>query len=1005
MPNKSLLRLLITLIALFGSGAHCWAQATPARIVYPIGDYQLGKRLLFEGLTAAASHTFETTYALSRILRNQHGIDAVPSLCRNGQALYHAGDLPAALSNLNAGLSLAYATRYWTAYINDIPTTLRPIELADGRIAWVSEQRVSRLAVYPDAWPVAIGTQALLVETQDPDRRLALTYEMIWIDAIEMFYSQAMALRLRNELLGPLTEHYPLTAQLESMYSSIRSDMPEILQRCQNVCNAIAMRGLRRSEIQVRNLLEQNLTLDSGFDHPLTSIALLELANIAISQGNIKEAQLRAGQASLLAARLNQIDVLAESLGLLIRVAEEVQPGQGLAIAENALRWVDTRFGLAYLTTIAAAMESASRTRSNSAYATLEKRFNDVFKNAEVQLPHLRAAYYATQIRQQANFGNIVASRKAWQQLVAAATGSESKSPLLPNLLQATSIQIALREGEVAKRQLIDRLSKAVERPTPAQWISASWQSLVWDNLPLNDLYTIMESEAASRNVADRTIQLLADWHDRQLRVSDPLLHRSLAFRAQLRSDAVDMENPGDELKKFHNQYAPLKQRLKDLDAQWNAFRTTAKIDGSTWSTEQKRIWTQLLQSASSQYADYLIESASAISIPNQQSQSLDFEAVRSLLKPDQAILGFFQSTDFLWGYLITRESSNVWLVPNSKQAYALQTKLLNMLGAYADYGTLMQSISSSNDWPMVSRELCKTLIPEDIQTRLASIKHLKIVPHKQLWLLPFGTLVSSVARESTYWQAKYYISYASSLSSANFSDETLAQSSHTAMLARSNFFTPVSGIDQQLQDGVTQSLPAESTTLIPLTKDAITNYPFAALNADAVVIASDLVLNDSTGTEFVKFRDQTLSLDTADTVELSSPNFLFLLGLAPHSAAQLYQNPQLIQSWLYNQTLLGTRQILWQQWPVAGESTAVIARELLNRSDSPASVSLQTSILNLWEFQLNSDQEPRFAPPNRSADATLLSGKLPVFWGGWKLTTNYLLPTKSSPNGLVNQN
>ncbi len=100
--------LIFSIVLLNLSGAltpieNSFAQTATPRLVYPIGDYRVGKRLMFEGLTPAASHSFETSYRLSRTINEQHGIDAVPSLCRNGQALYLAGDLPAALSNINAG--------------------------------------------------------------------------------------------------------------------------------------------------------------------------------------------------------------------------------------------------------------------------------------------------------------------------------------------------------------------------------------------------------------------------------------------------------------------------------------------------------------------------------------------------------------------------------------------------------------------------------------------------------------------------------------------------------------------------------------------------------------------------------------------------------------------------------------------------------------------------------------------------------------------------------------
>ncbi len=263
------------------------------------------------------------------------------------------------------------------------------------------------------------------------------------------------------------------------MYGDMSPRMPEMLQRCQNVCYAIILRGLGKTD-RAKNLLEQNLTLDSGFDHPLTTIALLELATIAASKGQIDEVEIRSGQASLLAARLNQIDLLAESLPMLTEAADTLKPGEGLKIAEAVLRWVDADFGLPYLTTTATACRSAARDRNTAAFESQEPRFNRLAKNREIQLPHLQAMVYAAQIKHFATKGNANASQTAWKQLVNIATGGSSPSPLLPKLLQATSIQLALNEGGVPKSTLMEKLNALVQRPSDAEWLLSPWQSLVW---------------------------------------------------------------------------------------------------------------------------------------------------------------------------------------------------------------------------------------------------------------------------------------------------------------------------------------------------------------------------------------------------------------------------------------------------------------------------------------------------------------------------------------------
>ncbi len=979
------------------------AQASATRLVYPIGDFHVGKRLMFDGLTAAASHAFETSYRLSRTLDDQHGIDAVPSLCRNGQALYLSGDLTGALSNLNAGLSLSYASRFWTAYIDQIPIVLRPVEISDGRIAWVAEQRVSRLAIYPDAWPVVIGATSVIVEAKNPVNGLNLSYEPIFLDAVETFLSQAVALRIRNRLLGSLTEHYSLSKQLESMYAEVNPRMPEMLQRCQNICHAITLNGIGRSR-QAKTLLEQNLTLDTGFDFPLTSIALLELANIAIDEKDFAQAKLRAGQASLLAARLQQFDILAESLDVLTNCADYEEPGQGLRIAENVLRWMEADFGLVYLTTLSNACHSAALSRNINAYNLHSTKFDRAIRIKEVLLPHLQASVFASRIKLNMSKNNPDNAKTSLKQLIGIATGSDTPTAILPQLVQATSIQIANREGNMPKKVLFAELSKLVQRPTDSQWMRDPWGSMVWDNLPLNDLYAMQASYLAASGTPEEFVQLLSDWHERQLRIQDPLLERALAFRRLLQYDAAKLsaeQKPAVE--KLQARYNSLTTRSALLNERFTQLKLVAKPDGSDWSNDWHREWSQLVGLCTSQSKDYFTEASGTIHLPSLNGESIDFASLRNDLSDEQAIVGFFKHENMLWGYYISKVETQYWVIPNDKNIVDLQMDLLRITAVYSDVPTLLKSLESPQDWLGVSAELTSALIPAEIEDKLSTAKQVSIVPFGRLWLLPFEMLSSGGNLATDVWLSRFAISYSLSLRSAAFSQasrETLTK----VVYSRPNFFSVENQVDSALQKSILESFDPQQTAFVTLTKENAANHPFPIAAARSVIVASDLVLQTPDTTGMVRQKDQALSILDPSMIDLVRPKELLFLDIQQKTAERAFDNPELIASWLQSQRYWGIDTLLWRQWPVNGESTEITAKELFTRTNQSFATALQSSVLNLWEVDLNSVQEQRFSAPTRRGNAQLLSGKMPIFWAGWKVTTNYPVPVKTK-NEVVERN
>ena len=166
------------------------------------------------------------------------------------------------------------------------------------------------MGAFSEAWPIALGSNDVLLESVAGQ---GMVGKMVSIDALEILRCQAIALRRRYQLLGPLAKHSPLTRPLLNAFSVDVTGQSEAIQSAMNICKALAAiaTGERAGPAQA---LTQNLSLGNGLDHPLTAVALLALADLGIESNEILVAEERAVEASIVAGRAGQLDHLAEAV-------------------------------------------------------------------------------------------------------------------------------------------------------------------------------------------------------------------------------------------------------------------------------------------------------------------------------------------------------------------------------------------------------------------------------------------------------------------------------------------------------------------------------------------------------------------------------------------------------------------------------------------------------------------------------------------------------------------
>ena len=986
-------RLFIAFAIVCIAAAPCDAQPPQAalRRIHPLGDHQLGKTLLFEGRTEAASHAFETAFRQSRSVGDRHGIDAVPVLCRNAQSLYLAGNLPAALSNANAALTLAEQSRYWVEWIEPLPTALRAVEMSDGAIAWVAEGRISRLADYPNAWPVAIGSELVFAESTPSDKQPSLRYEPILVDAVEVYLAQAVALRLRNHLLGPLAQHDPLSHRVEEAYTLQPPNVPELLLRCQNVCRAISLRALgddRRCE----SLLLENLTLDDGFDHPLTASALLELASLAADRGDYAAAAERAGQASLLAARLRQIDVLAESTTLLVRCSDAVSAGSGLRIAEDILRWSAGRWGLAEITLHTLALESASGVRDAASVAGHAQRFRRGLGDREISLPHLAVAEALVQTRMQLAAGDQVSARRSWERMLKLAGGAESPSHLFPRWLQFEQIRSMRRGNQVGIPQLTQRAEELLARPVASRWVIEPWRSIAWDNLPLDEICRwLLEDYVRSENLA-ATVRLIDLCQQRQLRAQAPLTARLYEARTALDTDPAAASAALQEpLRRYQTRHFTARIRSQEMQTLWRSLQNLA-ADGGGWSAAEHRQWEQLKEAADLHARELAWIASLSADIPRRPAPAVNLEAARQQLGEGDAVLSYLQLPGVWVGCYVDGEGGDIWTAPDDRRISAAVERLLGEVGAFAQPPDLWKRVEAPQPtWIAAASELTAALMPPAVAERAFSKRRVKIVPAGAAWNAPFEMLTpAGAASPQDCWVGRAEIGYAVSLRHAGFGADDLGPQRPSVVLSQPSFFTADSELDQQLQAELTAAIGEPVPVVLSTAKPMPANFLYPIARAARVYSAAELQLTPDAGAAIATGRQGAVAVDIDEIGLVASPNSWWWFGTDPQTARQMLERPRLLTSWLDLQRRRGGERILLRQWHSRGESTATLARELLQRVGSgSAPAALRQSVMSLWEYRFASDHESRFTlQPGRRGEPRLLEGAMPVFWGGWKLVT-----------------
>ena len=264
-------------------------------------------------------------------------LDSIVFWTMIGECNYHMGNYAQAVAMYDQSLSLymSYQRENWQTRIKLPPTIpLSSNAIQQANINWGKSIRNIKVANVPNTFQVLFGR--LDSARAINEGGLLDNPELRRVDVTEIMRCVSICLHRRTTINGPIGKYDPFNAQLVTSLST--GGALGIVEVYNKVLKGLALSSFGELD-RAQALLKTALTY-KGMDHPLTPVALLEMAKIGLAKDDLVGAKAFALEASYSAAMFNQYDLVEESLSLGTKI-HLVNSRTEFAPLKNAIVWAN----------------------------------------------------------------------------------------------------------------------------------------------------------------------------------------------------------------------------------------------------------------------------------------------------------------------------------------------------------------------------------------------------------------------------------------------------------------------------------------------------------------------------------------------------------------------------------------------------------------------------------------------------------------------------------------
>lgn len=913
----------------------------------------------------------------------------VDSICFHtmmGECYYQMGKHPQALDQYNAALNQFLASPNWMIRVQ-FPVAIQVLQPSQIRNPpWGTAARRTQYGHFP---------QTVLIQRGNIDNNAVVQQGGVVEPAHafpvviqEIVRCTAQACRRRRELLGPLASYDPLSAQVLGAMSGAIGPANHWSGAWVDVQLGCAMAAVGK-DVQAKGVLERACLAGGQFDHPLTCLALMELARIELSLGNYDNAAKTYYEASVSAFQYGDQTTVEEALRA-GHMAHIMANGKGAYPPLNtALAWAkQRRLDSIFCTVSTALAESLSLAGDpKSALAGLQAARSAIARSPMLAAKqgarlNLQTAIASYQLGQMTQGDAALASAMAFEQ---------SGSLWLFQI--AMTDKLYQVEGRISAREAFESYQKLLREPQPADWLSEPLEALaVLANPHPGSFESWFRIALIERKEVEAAIEI-ADMARRHR------FHSTTGFGGRVLSLAWVLDGP-DEV-----QTVASRQQKQDLLAAFPAYgqlQTQAvglrdklaalpflAADGAGLA-EQTALYAELAGVHARQ--EVLLRE---IALRRQPCEMLyppkrKVEDVRAALGTKQAVIDFFYSGNRLFVFMITKPELTWWEIKAPTDVSNKLVRLLRELGHVERNRAVTASLLQNDDWRKVSHELFETLLLGPQTNFPQGFEELCIVPDGVLWYVPFESLDTGKADLPQVVLSKVRIRYAPTFGLAIADGRGIRNDATTVIDA--------GRLHPQEADGATVAAAEELAREIPgslvIGRQALPAASSLATSfIDRLIVLDDIVPPDggpygwaplpfTRGTPGSEV-EQWMGLPWRGPDQILLPGFhtpaeISLKNVTPANAGQdLFLTACVLQA-------SGTRTALISRWRNGGQTAYSLMREFARELDhSSPSDAWQRSVLLALDSPLEPANEPRVQTANGGDP---LTSAHPFFWGGYML-------------------
>ena len=700
---------------------------------FPGDDYMLAREILDQGEYDDALKGFKHTW--NRAVRDVDGrwIDSICHYTMMGECLYKLGRTSEALEMYTEGVKLFIAYRDWRMRVqfSDIGPSNRGI--TSQPIPWGRSTRKSRPGQVAEKMTIGVGR----IDNSDVVRGggVARLPSLRNIRPAEIVRATAVAISRRREILGPLSKHDPLTAELVKGFNAPLTPLRHWSEAWVHLEMGLAYAANEQST-QAIEAIKKALVTGGQFDHPLTCVALLELGKLHFETGKYDEASALFEEAGYAAYFYEDEQTLEEAMRLGTVTHIVANKRDFYPPLKTVIPWartkrhreaeVSARLNLAENMAVRGGTKDAKEALADARVAMGTRAMNNSRMSA-------RLDYLTALVNYQTNH------RKEADKALDAAL--KFQRPASPHLLQ-----IALAD-KVASKLTPTRATllyaKVLTESLKSDWSADPIELIAVSSTPHSPAYEHWFEAAIAAQHKEEAF-LIADLTKRHRFMSAlPLGGRLHELRWLLEGpeDIFDQREVLQRQDMFgrYPKYADLSRQAQQLRAELK-LQPLAPADNE--AQQKQRAQLKKLTTISEQQEVILHEMAlRREAMPRLFPPARDWKMVQKSLPKGTALWVFFATQRQFYAYMLNSEQYDFWQVKDADRIVRNIGPLLKSLGNLQPNVELGPQQLKDATSLVLGRQMVEALL-KDSRADLNEIpEEIVIVPDGPLWYLPFEAL------------------------------------------------------------------------------------------------------------------------------------------------------------------------------------------------------------------------------------------------------------------------